>query len=381
MVKILNVVGARPNFMKMAPIVAELERRPQSFRSVLVHTGQHYDDHMSRVFLEELEMSPPDVNLSVGSGSHAQQTATIMSRFEPVLLDHRPDWVIVVGDVNSTLACALVCAKLGVPVAHVEAGLRSGDRTMPEEVNRVLTDRLADLLFTTSREAGANLSREGIDACRIHFVGNAMIDSLQRALPTAVRRRTSERLGLRDAPYILATLHRPANVDDPKILSNVLIALARVSRRASVVFPVHPRTRRRLESISFCPPASLHVVEPLGYLDFVSLMHSASLVITDSGGVQDETSYLGIPCLTVRRNTERPLTLNVGTNQLVHTDSDSIVAAVETAMRIPRRGGCKFELWDGKAAVRIVEVLSNARPHAPELTVKTLGDGHNLIPH
>lgn len=354
--KILHVVGARPNFMKVAPLVAALRASTGAVEQVLVHTGQHYDHQMSRLFFEDLDLPPPDEYLGVGSGTHAEQTARVMLAFEPALLKHQPDWVLVVGDVNSTLACALVCAKLGLPLAHVEAGLRSGDRSMPEEINRLLTDQIADLLFTPSPDAGANLIREGIDPAKIHFVGNVMIDSLVKMLPKARSRPLLERLGLRPRQYTLVTLHRPSNVDDAPTLTEIISALEQMARCQPVVFPVHPRTRSRMESLGL-RPEFVRLLEPLGYLDFLCLMDSASLVLTDSGGIQEETTFLGIPCLTVRSTTERPITLTHGTNRLVVGRRQAILQAVDELAGAEAGPRQLLELWDGHAAERIARVL------------------------
>lgn len=356
--KILHVVGARPNFMKAAPLIHELDRRPAEFSQVLVHTGQHYDAAMSEVFFQELGLPEPHVNLEVGSGSHAQQTAQIMSRFEPVLLEHQPDWVVVPGDVNSTIACSLVAAKLGFPVAHVEAGLRSFDRTMPEEINRILTDQIADLLLTPSSDGDENLLREGIPKERIHMVGNIMIDTLVRLLPKAESRWPAlrRRWNLPDR-YLLATLHRPSNVDQLGPLEQILDALNELAKTVSVVMPVHPRTRQKLTQLpTFQPHANLLLLEPQGYLDFLALERSAALVITDSGGVQEETSYLGVPCLTARPNTERPITITAGTNELVASQRDALVTAARRRLAEAVRPSA-IPLWDGAAASRIADLL------------------------
>jgi UDP-N-acetylglucosamine 2-epimerase (non-hydrolysing) len=353
-VKILHVVGARPNFMKVAPILAQLRKR-EGVEQVLVHTGQHYDVKMSDVFFRDLGMPDPDVHLGVGSGSHAQQTAKVMIEIEPVLAREKPDVVVVAGDVNSTIAVALVAAKMGLAIAHVEAGLRSRDWSMPEEVNRVLTDRLSALLFTPSRDGDENLRAEGIESSRVHFVGNVMIDSLAAALPRARESRIHERLELAKKGYALATLHRPANVDDPTALRGLLSALAEVAAQVPVVFPIHPRTRARLPS-GFDAPG-LKLVEPLGYLDFLALTAEARLVMTDSGGIQEETTALGVPCLTLRENTERPVTVEVGTNQLVGTDPRRAVAAAREVLAGRGKKGGIPELWDGHAAGRIADVL------------------------
>jgi UDP-N-acetylglucosamine 2-epimerase (non-hydrolysing) len=340
--------------MKVAPILAQLRKRPEA-KQVLVHTGQHYDAKMSDVFFQDLGMPAPDVHLGVGSGTHAQQTAKAMAEIEPVLLREKPDVVVVAGDVNSTVAVALVAAKMGLAVAHVEAGLRSRDWSMPEEINRVLTDRLSDLLFTPSPDGDANLIAEGIDRARIHFVGNVMIDSLQAALPRARESRIHQRLELSPKGYALATLHRPANVDDPGALSGLLTALAEVASQLPVVFPIHPRTRARLPEGFEAP--GLKLVEPLGYLDFLALTAGARLVMTDSGGIQEETTALGVPCLTLRENTERPVTVEVGTNQLVGTDPAKAVAAAREVLAGRARQGRVPERWDGRAAERVAEVL------------------------
>jgi UDP-N-acetylglucosamine 2-epimerase (non-hydrolysing) len=359
--KILHVVGARPNFMKMAPIIVALRRTP-GIEQVLVHTGQHYDAKMSDVFFQDLGMPAPDVHLGVGSGSHAQQTAKVMTEIEPVLLREKPDVVAVAGDVNSTLAVALVAAKLQIGIAHVEAGLRSRDWTMPEEVNRVLTDRLSDLLFTPSRDGDVNLVAEGIEPARIHFVGNVMIDSLRAALPRARESRIHQQLEVQRGGYALATVHRPSNVDEPASLSRVLAALAEVSALLPVVFPIHPRTRGRLAadpalSARLAATKALKLVDPLGYLDFLALTEGARLVMTDSGGIQEETTALGVPCLTMRENTERPVTVEIGTNQLVGQDPAQIVPAARSVLEGRGKKGSLPELWDGHAAERIAAIL------------------------
>jgi UDP-N-acetylglucosamine 2-epimerase (non-hydrolysing) len=357
-VKFLHIVGARPNFMKIAPIIVAL-RKCDGMRQVLVHTGQHYDVAMSDVFFRDLGMPAPDVHLGVGSGSHAQQTAKVMVEIEPVLLREKPDWILVAGDVNSTVAVALVAAKLGLRIAHVEAGLRSRDWTMPEEINRVLTDRLSDLLFTPSRDGDTNLVREGIDPSRIRFVGNVMIDSLRAALPRARERQIHQRLELEKKGYALATLHRPSNVDDPAALARMLGALAEVAAQIPLVFPIHPRTRAHLPA-DFRAPRGLRLMQPLGYLDFLALTAEARLVMTDSGGLQEETTALGVPCLTLRENTERPVTVESGTNRLVGTDPAHAVAAAREILDGKARVGSIPELWDGHAAERIASALVRA---------------------
>jgi len=360
--KVLHVAGARPNFMKVAPIMREMARYPNEFEQILVHTGQHYDDNMSRVFFEDLELPQPDVYLGVGSGSHAEQTARVLLAFEPVVLEHRPDWVLVVGDVNSTLACALICAKIGTKVGHVEAGLRSFDRTMPEEFNRLLTDQIADLLFTPSRDADENLLREGISPERIHFVGNAMIDSLVRYLDKAQASPILDELRLEPGTYVVVTLHRPSNVDHRETLIGILEALTEIQRRLPVIFPAHPRTQERLAEFGLekmiAAVPSLRLMEPLGYIDFLRLHSQARLVLTDSGGIQEETTYLKIPCLTLRTNTERPVTITQGTNQLVGSQPEAILKATWGVLDGCRPSGTVPELWDGRTAERIVQVLT-----------------------
>lgn len=357
--KIMHVVGARPNFPKVAPIISAMAKRRDVFQQMLVHTGQHYDYDMSQVFFEHLDLPEPDEYLDVGSGSHAQQTAQIMARFEPVLQAHQPDWVVVVGDVNSTVACALVCAKLQVPVAHVEAGLRSGDRSMPEEINRVLTDQIAELLFVPSPDGVRNLRHEGIDDSRIHLVGNVMIDTLVNMLPRAESRGICTELGLAARQYVLATIHRPSNVDHAHTLAEVLRGLEMIAKTAPVVFPVHPRTRHKIEQSGLAANHSrLRLIDPLGYLDFLAVMKDARLVVTDSGGIQEETTYLGIPCLTARPNTERPITVEMGTNELVDSRCEALVSAFDRRWVEPNNGHVCPPLWDGRAAARIAASLA-----------------------
>lgn len=340
----------------------EMAKYHSEFEQILVHTGQHYDANMSQLFFDELDLPRPDLNLEVGSGSHAWQTAQVMLGFEPVLLNYRPDWVLVPGDVNSTLACTLVASKLGFNLAHVEAGLRSFDRTMPEEINRLLTDQLADLLFTPSRDADENLLREGIPLKKIHFVGNLMIDTLVRLLPMAEVRWPVMRARFGLDHYLLVTLHRPSNVDDPNMLAEIMVALAEISRQVRVIFPMHPRTRSRIVSLDLSLPTdNLLLIEPLGYMDFLALETHASLVLTDSGGVQEETTYLGVPCLTVRPNTERPVTIMSGTNRLVAGKRGTLVRSVLERLNEGARQAAanihRPEFWDGKASNRLMRIL------------------------
>ena len=359
---LLSVVGARPNFMKLAPLVRALGRRP-AVRHIVVHTGQHYDPEMSDAFFRDLGIPRPDHNLEVGSGTHAQQTAAILERLEPIVLDLDPDLVLVYGDVNSTVAAALVAAKLGVRVGHVEAGLRSRDWTMPEEINRVVSDRLSDLLFAPSRDAVDNLRGEGVPADRIHFVGNIMIDALLTALPVARALDAAARHGVAGHDYVVVTLHRPANVDDPATLAELMAALEAIAGERPVLFPVHPRTRERLKDAR--PARELRLLEPLPYLEMLSLVHGASLVITDSGGLQEETSFLGIPCLTVRPNTERPVTCTQGTNRLVAPRRDAILAAARDGRSRRPPVPPEIERWDGKTAERIAAVILEGARFVP----------------
>jgi UDP-N-acetylglucosamine 2-epimerase (non-hydrolysing) len=356
---VLHIVGARPNFMKVAPIFQAIRERG-ALSQLLVHTGQHYDVKMSDVFFTDLGMPAPDVHLGVGSGSHAEQTAKVMVELEKVFSQKRPDLVSVVGDVNSTLAAALVASKMQIPLAHVEAGLRSNDRTMPEEVNRLVTDRLADLLLTPSPDADENLLVEGVDRARIHFVGNVMIDSLLASLPKAKALPTLLQLGLAPGGYAVCTLHRPANVDDPAVLGGLVEALGNVSRSLPVLFPVHPRTRKALEgpalSRKLAEFRDIRLVEPMGYLDFLSVTSQAKLILTDSGGLQEESTALGVPCLTLRENTERPVTVTVGTNLLVGTDPRAIQDAAADVLAGRAKKGRVPDLWDGRAAHRTAEV-------------------------
>jgi len=357
--KILSVVGARPNFVKVAPLIKEMQRYPQ-MHSALVHTGQHYDTSMSEQFFAELEISPPDFNLGVGSGTHAVQTAEVMRRLEPILVAERPDLVLVVGDVNSTLAAALTAVKLGIPVAHVEAGLRSFDRTMPEEINRILTDAIADLLFVTEESGWQNLLREGIEPGKIHFVGNVMIDALQMFRPKWEHSSIFKRLALDpDRPYGILTLHRPSNVDDPVILMNLLRVLQELARHLPLIFPVHPRVRPRLRALGYSSShrEGIAYLDPLGYLDFIALVSRARLILTDSGGLQEESTVLSVPCLTLRDTTERPVTVTHGTNRVIGTDPRRIVSEARVVLtRLPQRVEPP-PLWDGQASHRIVSLL------------------------
>jgi len=350
---ICNVVGARPNFMKMAPVVAELSRR--SIPHHLVHTGQHYDHAMSGAFFEDLDLPAPDFHLGAGSGTHARQTASVLTAFEDYCIAQKPTLVIVAGDINSTLACALTASKLGIPVAHLEAGLRSFDRTMPEELNRIVTDHLSDLLFTSEESGNRNLCREGIDAAKICFAGNCMIDSLRQHEQEAVRRQPWRSFHVEEEAYALVTLHRPSNVDDESRLRALVETLAQIAKSIPVLFPVHPRTREKLSRLHVRSSESLHLLKPQCYLAFLGLMARARLVLTDSGGIQEETTALGVPCLTLRSNTERPSTTQLGTNILV---GDELARAASLVDQIARGGwkrGTVPPLWDGHAAERVVD--------------------------
>jgi len=361
MKRILNVVGARPNFMKIAPIHKLMQKDRQSFEPILVHTGQHYDERMSDFFFNDLQLPRPDVYLGVGSGTHAEQTAKIMVEFEKVVRDTQPDLVIVVGDVNSTIACSLVAAKLWVPVAHVEAGLRSFDRTMPEEINRLLTDAIAEYLFTTEKSGNENLLREGISPAKIFYVGNVMIDSLLLFLEKAKNSTILEQLNLKPQGYALVTLHRPSNVDNEENFLKILSAFEEIQRDIPVIFPIHPRTEKNLNHFGLLNRVesipNLRLIPPVGYLDFMKLMQNAKFLMTDSGGIQEETTFLHIPCLTIRDNTERPITIEIGTNALVGTDPEKIVSNARKILRGEWRQGMVPELWDGHTAERIVRIL------------------------
>ncbi len=389
--KILHVVGARPNFMKVAPLVDAVwvwnNAHPQDdpLRQMIIHTGQHYDEKMSKLFFDELEIPKPDINLEVGSASHAVQTAEIMKRFEPVLINERPDYVLVVGDVNSTIACSLVAVKHGIKVAHVEAGLRSFDRSMPEEINRILTDAIADLLFVTEESGIENLRREGIPGEKIYFVGNVMIDTLRKHWEKASQSSTLSRLGLVPPegdtegtvkPYGLLTLHRPSNVDDRETFRGILEALTEISKRFPIIFPIHPRTMKQVREFGFQEFFSnltnagndfyhngIHCIEPQGYLDFLRLVSCARLVLTDSGGIQEETTVLGVPCVTLRESTERPVTVTLGTNIITGTKRDAIIKGAQDHLATDPSSmqGRVPPLWDGKAAERIVSILADQK--------------------
>jgi UDP-N-acetylglucosamine 2-epimerase (non-hydrolysing) len=351
--KLFHIVGARPNFMKAAPVIEAINAIPRIKQS-LVHTGQHYDANMSQIFFDQLGMPRPDHNLEVGSGSHARQTAEIMVRFEEVILADPPDLVLVYGDVNSTIATALVATKAGIRVGHVEAGLRSWDRSMPEEINRVLTDQISDYFFTPSSDADENLQREGVDAKKIFLVGNVMIDTLVKLLSKS----REPKITGRQERFILVTLHRPSNVDDPETLGRLLITLNRISKDIQVIFPIHPRTRRRLEEFKLSDVgANVLLTDPFGYLEFLWLQQHASVVVTDSGGIQEETTYLQIPCLTMRENTERPITAAIGTNVMVGTDTARLEKEVGKVLEGRAKQGAVPPLWDGKAGQRIAEIL------------------------
>ena len=354
--KILHVVGARPNFMKLAPVREALCKHPEICQCI-IHTGQHYDASMSEVFFRDLELPAPDVNLEIGSGTHAEQTARTMLALEPRVREMRPDLVLVYGDVNSTLAAALICSKLCVSLGHVEAGLRSFDRTMPEEVNRVLTDQVSDLLFTPSSEGNKNLSREGIPYERVHLVGNVMIDTLVKLQPKAIQlweNGAVEHFGI--SPFALVTLHRPSNVDDPEVLARILQALREIASQVRILWPMHPRTKRKIQDLGL-QTVGLELLDPLGYLEFLALQSQAVAVITDSGGVQEETTFLQVPCLTLRGNTERPITITLGTNRVIGTSPSALLAGMREVLADGRKKGTRPPLWDGRAGERIAEVV------------------------
>ncbi len=354
---ILHVVGARPNFMKAAPLLLALGRFSKVHQT-LVHTGQHYDPNLSEIFFRELEMPAPDINLEVGSGTHAHQTAQVMTRLEPVLLEKKPEWVVGYGDVNSTLASTLVCSKLQIKLAHVEAGLRSFDRTMPEEINRLVTDQLSDLLFTPSADADENLLREGIAQEKIRRVGNIMIDSLVKLLPQTEEVTSVDNGFDLSKAYGLVTLHRPANVDVPESLTRILSVLSELSQSIPLFFPMHPRTQQQIKGLDISLRSQVKIVDPVGYVQFLALQRHAAFVITDSGGVQEETTYLGVPCLTLRENTERPVTVEQGTNTLVGNDLTLLESEVERILDGKPKKGIVPALWDGRTGDRIASLLS-----------------------
>lgn len=365
MIKIICVCGARPNFMKIAPLMRAFKENG-NFQTLLVHTGQHYDEKMSKLFFEELEIPKPDINLEVGSGSHAVQTADVMKRFEPVVIDFKPDYVLVVGDVNSTIACGLVAVKLGVKLIHVEAGLRSFDRTMPEEINRLLTDSISDLLFVTEQSGIDNLENEGVPAEKIHFVGNVMIDTLLANREKAEKSDILKKLNLEKKKYAVITLHRPSNVDDMNNLSKIISAFEVIQKDLKLVFPIHPRTKKNIEGSVLqkrvAAMGNLILLEPIGYLDFLKLTANAALVLTDSGGIQEETTILQVPCMTLRENTERPITITEGTNRLVHIDTNDILKHYKEVKAGHFKGkDMTPKFWDGKAANRIALILSESR--------------------
>jgi UDP-N-acetylglucosamine 2-epimerase (non-hydrolysing) len=370
--KIINIVGARPNLPKISPLMREMQRHAE-IEPILVHTGQHYDESLSDIFFRQMGIPAPHVNLEVGSGSHAAQTAEILKRIEPVLIEHQPDLALVVGDVNSTLAVSLAAVKLGIRVAHVEAGLRSFDRSMPEEINRLVTDALADYLFVTEQDAIANLLKEGRPRESIYLVGNVMIDSLRHFLPAAQSSRIGEDLSLKNGSdwrrFAVLTLHRPSNVDSTAKLKELLRAVDAIAAQVPVVFPVHPRTQQRLAEAGIKHHPELRLISPIGYLDFLCLLSKATLVLTDSGGIQEETTALGVPCLTVRTTTERPITISEGTNLLVGTEPDKIIAAAQGVLAGRGKAGHIPPLWDGHAAERIVDILLRVLP----LEKSTLG--------
>ena len=378
--KIINIVGARPNFMKMAPIIEAMNKYPSVIEHLLVHTGQHYDEKMSKSFFVDLGMPKPDINLEVGSGSHAEQTAKIMVAFEKVCINEKPDLVIVVGDVNSTMACTITAKKLGIKVAHVEAGLRSRDMSMPEEINRLCTDVLCDYLFTTDHFADENLAAEWVSDAKVFFVGNVMIDTLMKHRAMAAQSAFGEKLGLQPGEYATLTMHRPGNVDDKQTLQGILEALKEISQRIPIVFPIHPRTRKMAQQFGLShffnsggKVEGIWITEPLGYLEFLNLNMNAKLVLTDSGGLQEETTVLGVPCITMRPNTERPITCEVGTNIMVGNSKERILQEAFNVLNCEVAEGKVPEKWDGKSAERIIKVLieTMAKDIHPQKTQKT----------
>lgn len=360
MKKIISVVGARPNFMKIAPLYREFKKYDKEIQHLICHTGQHYDEKMSKIFFDELELPKPDFYLGIGSGTHAEQIAGVMVAFEKVIQKEKPDLVIVVGDVNSTIACSLVASRFGTKVAHVEAGLRSFDRTMPEEINRMLTDTLADYLFVTEQSGLTNLKNEGISDDKIFFVGNVMIDSLTYYLPKIERSDILKKLSLVEKDFILVTLHRPANVDTEDDLKGLFDMLNRISEKKKIVFPIHPRTKNNLKKYGLerIVSPNISLTDPLGYIEFVSLIKNSRMIVTDSGGIQEESTYLQVPCITVRDNTERPVTVTMGTNRLIGTDTREVEKAAEEVLSGKIKQGKIPELWDGHAAERICKIIN-----------------------
>ncbi len=362
MKKIISVVGARPNFMKIAPLHRAFQKYSDQVKHLICHTGQHYDEKMSKVFFEDLELPQPDFYLGVGSGSHAEQTANVMIKFEEILLQEKPDLIIVVGDVNSTIACSLTASKLHIKVVHVEAGLRSGDMLMPEEVNRVLTDRISDMLFVTEKSGSENLKHEGVDNNKIFFTGNVMIDSLAYFKPKAEKSTIHSEYNLEKGKYVLVTLHRPSNVDSEEQLLKLIDLLNSMADKRKVLFPIHPRTKNNLGKFSLLDKINPNVIltDPIGYLDFLALTSNAELILTDSGGIQEESTYLGVQCITLRTSTERPITVEVGTNQLLGTDLDKARVAALDVLDGKLKNGTIPDLWDGKAAERITKIIVNS---------------------
>lgn len=359
MKKIISVVGARPNFMKIAPLHRAFQKYSNTVQHLICHTGQHYDEKMSKVFFEDLELPQPDFYLGVGSGSHAEQTANVMIKFEKILLEEKPDLILVVGDVNSTIACSLTASKLHIKVVHVEAGLRSGDRLMPEEINRVLTDSISDMLFVTEKSGLENLKREGVSDSKVFFTGNVMIDSLAYFKPKVANSKIHSEYGLELNKYVLVTLHRPSNVDSEDQLIKLIDLLNTMAEKRKVLFPIHPRTKNNLDKFGLLKTinSNLILTEPIGYLDFLALTSNAELILTDSGGIQEESTYLGVQCITLRTSTERPITVEVGTNQLLGTDLEKAKDAALKVLEGNIKVGTIPELWDGKAAERISEII------------------------
>lgn len=360
MKKIISVVGARPNFMKIAPLHRAFKKYSDSIQHLICHTGQHYDEKMSKVFFEDLELPKPDFYLGVGSGSHAEQTAAVMVKFEKILLEEKPDMILVVGDVNSTIACSLTASKLHIKIVHVEAGLRSGDRQMPEEINRVLTDSISDMLFVTEKSGIENLKKEGISDGKVFFTGNVMIDSLAYFKPKVVNSTILKDFELTPKNYVLVTLHRPSNVDSKDQLIKLINVLNSIAEKRKVLFPIHPRTMKNLTDFGLMEKINKNLIltEPIGYLDFLALTSNAELIVTDSGGIQEESTYLGVQCITLRTSTERPITVEVGTNQLLGTDLEKAKKVALEVLEGKLKMGTIPELWDGKAAERITEIIS-----------------------